>query len=164
RVRGDAMRQSFPLDSVALDRGTGVPLHRQLYGHLRSMIEERVLSPGHALPSSRSLAQDLSIARNTLVTVYEQLATEGYIEGRSGARPTVVGLPERPLPPMPAESVDRRRLISKRGELMLRQPHHHGAPGQLAFHPGMPDADSFPFNTWSRLLARRAKMAHRDLF
>src|SRR5437588_545972 len=36
--------------------------------------------------------------------------------------------------------------------------------GHLAFHPGMPDADSFPFNTWSRLLARRAKLARHDLF
>ena len=34
----------------------------------------------------------------------------------------------------------------------------------LAFHPGMPDADNFPFNTWSKLLARRAKLARGDLF
>jgi GntR family transcriptional regulator/MocR family aminotransferase len=34
----------------------------------------------------------------------------------------------------------------------------------LAFHPGMPDPDNFPFNTWARLLSRRAKLAHLDLF
>ena len=33
-----------------------------------------------------------------------------------------------------------------------------------AFHPGLPDADEFPFNTWSRLLTRRAKLARDDLF
>lgn len=158
------MKQSFPLDSVSLDRSSAVPLHRQLYGHLRGMIEERTLAPGHALPSSRSLAQDLSVARNTVVSVYEQLSTEGYIEGRPGVKPTVVDLPERAAPEVHANTNDRRRLLSARGQLMRRQPSHHGAPGQLTFHPGMPDADSFPFSTWSRLLARRAKVARNDLF
>ena len=158
------MKQSFPLDSVALDRTLNVPLHRQLYGRLRGMIEERILAPGHALPSSRSLAQDLNVARNTVVSVYEQLSTEGYLDGRPGVRPTVVDLPMRPAPEVRAKINDRRRLVSARGQLMLRQPAHHGAAGQLTFHPGMPDADSFPFNTWSRLLARRAKVARNDLF
>ncbi len=159
-----AMRQSFPLDSLSLDRTLQIPLHRQLYTRLRSMIEERILAPGNALPSSRSLAQDLSVARNTVVSVYEQLETEGYIEGRPGVRPTVVDLPERKPAEVQAKSNDRRRLMSARGQLMLRQPAHHGSAGHLAFHPGMPDADSFPFSTWSRLLARRAKAARNDLF
>ena len=158
------MKQSFPLDSVSLDRSLLVPLHRQLYGHLRHMIEERVLAPGHALPSSRSLAQDLGVSRNTVVSVYEQLSTEGYITGRPGVRPIVVDLPERPAPEIRAKTNDRRRLLSARGQLMVRQPAHHGSAGHLAFHPGMPDAESFPFNTWSRLLARRAKVARKDLF
>ncbi len=158
------MKQSFPLDSVSLDRSLRVPLHRQLYQHLRRMIEERILAPGHTLPSSRALAQDLSVARNTVVSVYEQLATEGYIAARPGVRPTVVDMPERTAPTERIEVNERRRLMSARGQLMLRQPAHHGTPGQIAFHPGMPDADSFPFNTLSRLLARRAKAARRDLF
>lgn len=159
-----SMKQSFPLDSVSLDRSLALPLHRQLYSRLRSMIEERVLTPGHALPSSRSLAQDLGVSRNTVVTVYEQLSTEGYISGRPGVRPVVVDLPERTAPEVRAKTSNRRRLMSARGQLMLRQPAHHGAAGHLAFHPGMPDPDSFPFNTWSRLLARRAKSARKDLF
>jgi GntR family transcriptional regulator/MocR family aminotransferase len=158
------MKQSFPLDSVSIDRTLSVPLHRQLYLTLRRMIEERVLAPGHALPSSRALAQELSIARNTVVSVYEQLSTEGYIGGRPGVRPTVVDLPVRAQPELRPAAPDRRRTMSARGQLMLRQPAHHGSPGQLAFHPGMPDAESFPFTTWSRLLARRAKMARHDLF
>lgn len=158
------MKQSFPLDSVSLDRALPVPLHRQLYGRLRGMIEERVLAPGHALPSTRSLAQDLGVARNTVVTVYEQLSTEGYISGQAGVPPTVVDLPARVVPPDRGRATGQRRLMSARGQLMLRQPAFHGAAGHLAFHPGMPDAESFPFSTWSRLLAKRAKMARKDLF
>lgn len=158
------MKQSFSLDSVALDRTLTVPLHRQLYARLRSMIEERMLAPGYALPSTRSLAQDLGVARNTVVSVYEQLLTEGYISGRPGVRPTVIDLPERATPADRERINGRRRLMSARGQLMLRQPAHHGAAGHLAFHPGMPDAENFPFSTWSRLLARRAKLARNELF
>lgn len=47
---------------------------------------------------------------------------------------------------------------------MAAQPYHHGEPGAVAFHPGLPDVGEFPFNTWSRLLTRRAKLARSDLF
>ena len=47
---------------------------------------------------------------------------------------------------------------------MAGQPYHHGEPGATAFHPGLPDVGQFPFNTWSRLLTRRAKAARSDLF
>jgi GntR family transcriptional regulator/MocR family aminotransferase len=56
------------------------------------------------------------------------------------------------------------RKLSKRGELMIRQPVHHGTPGQLAFHPGMPDPNSFPYSTWGRLIARHARFARSALF
>jgi GntR family transcriptional regulator / MocR family aminotransferase len=50
------------------------------------------------LPSSRALALDLGISRATVVHVYEQLASEGYIEGRHGAGMFVSSaLPEQVL-------------------------------------------------------------------
>ena len=55
-------------------------------------------------------------------------------------------------------------MLSVRGRMMSEQPYHHGAPGITAFHPGLPDADNFPFNTWSKLLTKRAKLARSDLF
>ena len=49
------MKQSFPLDSVSLDRSLAVPLHRQLYGHLREMIEDT------SIPKNiRKAVQDLT--------------------------------------------------------------------------------------------------------
>ena len=158
------MKRSFPLDALSVDRTIAVPLHRQLYGRLRKMIEERFLAAGNTLPSSRSLAEDLGVARNTVVSVYEQLATEGYIASRPGARPTVVDLPDGSAVSSSPRATRKRKLMSSRGETMIGQPHHHGTPGHLAFHPGMPDAASFPFSTWSKLLAGRAKTARHDLF
>jgi len=158
------MRQAFPLDALMLERAAGEALHHQLYKALRSLIQDNTLPAGSALPSTRMLASDLAIARNTVIAAYEQLATEGYLLNRPGARPVVVDLPVRPRPEATAQHQAAPCALSRRGEAMMRQPYHHGLPGQVAFHPGMPDARSFPFGVWSRLLARRANFAGTTLF
>lgn len=157
-----AIRRLLPFDSLSLDHTAAVPLQRQLYAQLRYLIEERLLPAGSRLQSSRALAAELRISRTTVVSVYGQLATEGYVDFRPGARATVVDLP----PPSTSDQRTRpgRRQLSARGTAMQEQPYHHGTPGQLAFHPGMPDSDYFPFGIWSRLLARRATAAKKDLF
>ncbi|WP_457153877.1 rhizopine catabolism transcriptional regulator MocR [Mesorhizobium sp. P5_C1] len=157
------MKTSFPIDGIALDRGSSANLHRQLYVQLRGLIERRVLPSGHALPSTRVMARDLQVGRNTVIAACDQLALEGYLAIRPRRPSVVMDLPTRSTA---AEhvSVEGENPISLRGQAMLAQPYHHGRPGMLAFHPGMPDPDNFPFNTWSKLLSRRAKFAHIDLF
>jgi GntR family transcriptional regulator / MocR family aminotransferase len=157
------MRQSFPLDGIALDRDSPVNLHRQLYAQLRGLIERRVLPSGHSLPSTRAMAKDLNIGRNTVIAACDQLALEGYLSIQPRTPPLVMDLPSTALKRR-QPAVDEGDAISSRGRVMLDQPYHHGRPGMLAFHPGMPDPANFPFNTWSKLLARRAKLAHVDLF
>jgi len=158
------MQQTFPLDALELDRAMPEPLHRQLYQALRGLIQGGSLPAGSKLPSTRSLAADLSVARNMVIAVYDQLVTEGYLHNRPGARPVVVDLPLRPAAPLQRQPHVRGCGLSRRGEAMMSQPFHHGLPGQIAFHPGMPDARSFPFGAWSRLLARRANFAGASLF
>jgi GntR family transcriptional regulator / MocR family aminotransferase len=157
-------KQSFPLDALSLDRGRSLPLHRQLYAALRSQIADRTLQPGTMLPSSRSLAQDLKLGRNTVTAAYDQLVTEGYLCSRSRTRPTVVYLPSAPLLDSEANVAACPEIRSKRGRLLMEQPVHHGLPGRMLFHPGMPDSEYFPFAAWSRLLARRASFAGESLF
>ena len=81
------MKNFLPFDSLHIDRRVATPLQQQLYGQLRQMIEERMLSGGSRLPSSRSLATELGLSRNTVTAAYEQLATEGYVHVRRGALP-----------------------------------------------------------------------------
>ncbi|WP_413991451.1 PLP-dependent aminotransferase family protein [Labrys okinawensis] len=157
-------RRTFPLDALALDRTSRAPLHRQLYLALKTLIQERTLPPETALPSTRSLAHDLRIARNTVSAAYDQLVTEGYLANRAGARPLVIDLPAVPLAASPGSAREAHYPLSCRGDLMMRQPFHYGSPGHMAFHPGMPDASNFPFGLWSRLLARRASFARDTLF
>lgn len=158
------MKNFLPFDSLHIDRRVATPLQQQLYGQLRQMIEERMLSGGSRLPSSRSLATELGLSRNTVTAAYEQLATEGYVHVRRGALPAVAELPQGPprggLRPISGEG----SLVSERGRAMHEQPYHHGSVGHLNFHPGMPDPQAFPFRIWGQLLSRRAMSAHRDLF
>jgi len=157
------MTTSFPVDGIALDRDAPTNLHRQLYRQLRNLIERRVLPSGYSLPSTRVMARDLRVGRNTVIAACDQLALEGYLAIRPRTPPRVMDLPSATVMAEKA-SVEDSNPISARGQIMLSQPYHHGRPGMLAFHPGMPDPDNFPFNTWARLLSRRAKLAHLDLF
>ena len=159
-----ATDQSFPLDVLRLDRASTVALHRQLYRALRSALVDRALPPGSALPSTRTLAVDLALSRNTVTAAYDQLVAEGYLVSRPGARPTVVDLPNGMSQIAAVEAGEAHQPLSRRGALMASQPVHHGVPGRMIFHPGMPDADYFPFGIWSRLLSRRANHAGKTLF
>lgn len=157
-------RQTFPLDMLTVDRTSATPLSHQLYAALVAMIRDHRLAAGSELPSTRALAADLGLGRNTIVTAYDQLITEGYLSNRMGARPVIVDLPDGPHASSAKAQSTTGREISARGNLLLSQPSHIGMPGRTAFHPGMPDAANFPFGVWGRLLARRASHGGETLF
>lgn len=157
-------RQAFPLDMLAVDRQSDEHLSRQLYHGLVAIIRNRALAPGSELPSTRALAAELGLGRNTIVSAYDQLTTEGYLANRQGARPVIVDLPDGPREMLPEKPPVLVRAPSRRGEELLSQHCHHGTAGRFAFHPGMPDAASFPFGVWGRLVARRASHGGETLF
>ena len=73
---------------------SGVDLHLELAGHrvragleaaLREAVQTGRLAPGTRLPSSRTLAADLGIARNTVAEAYAQLGAEGWLTARQGS-------------------------------------------------------------------------------
>jgi DNA-binding transcriptional MocR family regulator len=68
-----------------LDRGSALPLSRQLATALRRAIAEGSFAAGARLPSTRALAAALGMARSTVVTGFEQPAAEGYIAARAGS-------------------------------------------------------------------------------
>src|SRR5438105_6274859 len=57
-----------------------------LQGRIREMLVGAILDgqlpPGVPLPSSREMAEQLGVARNTVVLAYQQLADEGYLVSR----------------------------------------------------------------------------------
>lgn len=57
-------------------------LYEQIYGHIKGEIRSGKLLSGERLPSTRSLAEYLQVARSTVDCAYGQLLSEGYIESR----------------------------------------------------------------------------------
>ncbi len=149
---------------LVLDRTDETPLHRQLYDQLRLLILSGRLGGGARLPSSRTLAKELGVSRNTVTGAFDQLFAEGYLEGRVGAGSFVsIELPEDSLSisgisgstgfgSTDAPAAGRR--LSSRGERLstLRKLTRFAAT--RAFTPGLPDLDGFPFDVWSRLMSR----------
>ncbi|MFF5155193.1 PLP-dependent aminotransferase family protein [Streptomyces sp. NPDC000348] len=123
---------------------TGPGLRRGLTDALREAVRTGRLTPGTRLPSSRSLAADLGIARNTVADAYADLAAEGWLTARQGSGTRVADRgPARP----PATSPAPRR-----------------APGRLAHDlvPGTPDLASFPRAEWLRATRRALAAAPHD--
>jgi GntR family transcriptional regulator/MocR family aminotransferase len=148
------------------------PLHRQLYFGLREAILESRLPPGARLPSTRSLALDLGVSRNTVLAAFEQLLAEGYIQGRVGAGSFVSRqLPEealnarKPEPGADPRRSDRPAAVppgpSARGRRLTALPQPESRPN--AFAPGLPELARFPFEDWARRLAKTWRNPPRRL-
>jgi DNA-binding transcriptional regulator YhcF (GntR family) len=69
-----------------LNRASGVPVFRQVIDQIVFMIEAGELQDGDRLPSSRLLAANLNVNRNTTARAYAELARLGYLasQGRGG--------------------------------------------------------------------------------
>jgi GntR family transcriptional regulator/MocR family aminotransferase len=90
----------FAVLTVSVDATT--PLFRQIFDELRNAILTGRLKPGTCLPSTRQLAADLNVSRNTVLSAYDQLLAEGYLEGVAGSGTFVArNLPEEMLQPDP---------------------------------------------------------------
>ena len=145
---------------LTLDGSSAVSLYRQLYGQLRVAILEGRLRPGAKLPSTRNLAEELAIARNTVMSAYEQLLAEGYLEGETGsgtyvARTLPDAILQAPALRWPAQEKRSRAQLSQRGQSLgrSRMSVRYSDPPK-PFRPGIPALDHFPFALWSRLLAK----------
>ena len=137
---------------LRIDRASGVPIHRQIYDGLRGAILDGLLRPGQRVPSTRALAAELDVSRLPVLTAYDQLLHEGYLEGRVGSGTFVsAALPDdllRPLAPAPPPPVRARRA---------HPPTTARDEGGLGpFRMSLPALDQFPHAVWARLVARHA--------
>ena len=158
---------AVPVAVFHLDASNGVPLYKQIYDRLRAAILAGQLKPGTRLPSTRGLAAELKVSRNTVLNAFEQLFAEGYLEGQTGAGTFVTrSLPDELLNVgggAKQSSVNpTKNSISRRAAMI----HNAACPSYRkfrAFNTGMPAVDAFPFELWSRMTARRWRRPKRDL-
>jgi GntR family transcriptional regulator/MocR family aminotransferase len=136
------------LASIALNlqRDASQPLFVQLCDQIRTRIVRGQIGGKLPLPATRSLAAELAISRSTVVTAYEQLVAEGYIEGRRGS-----GYFVREL-----AGSDHAGASAKPS--LVETTAFVPAGGSPLTHPGYPDNRLFPYRPWARSLARSARM------
>jgi GntR family transcriptional regulator/MocR family aminotransferase len=137
------------LQQLKPSREHDAPIYLQLYRRYREAIAAGKLQPGDRVPSVRSLASELNLARGTVETAYQMLVSEGYFVAR-GAAGTVVsprlanlsdtGKARRPAQPVPASF--RQQAVAARA---------------LPFQLGVPALDAFPRKTWARLAGRNLR-------
>jgi GntR family transcriptional regulator/MocR family aminotransferase len=149
---------------------TGGPLHRRVYLALKAKIRAGSLGSATRVPSTRALARDLGVSRNTVLLAYEQLAAEGYLVSRPRGATSVAGVaPPRPAPAPARIAVERpvpmsayaRRLTARLDLGPARPPAPRPAP-RHDFRYGRPAVDEFPREIWRRLLAAHGRRASAD--
>jgi len=167
------------MDKIFLtQRSQALPLYQQLYTALREAIISGELKRGTQLPSTRALASELNLSRNTILSAYQQLLAEGYLEGVAGSGTYVARvLPESLLNPpaqepagetQPGQTPEPRLSEQARRQLALTQDRSpraeptRGAP--RPFSPDTPGLDAFPYRLWARMVIQQARLIPESAF
>ena len=148
---------------AGLDDADGMPMYRQVYRRLRAAILGGALPHGTRLPSTRQLAAELDLSRNTVEVAFEQLRAEGFIERRVGAGSFVaMSRTDRPVAPAgrtrSARASESASLLSARGRLVAEAGTRAGQAASRTFAPCVPGLQDFPVALWNRVLAKRARL------
>jgi GntR family transcriptional regulator/MocR family aminotransferase len=146
---------------IDLDPRGRTPLARQIERALGQAILAGQLPLGTRLPSTRALAVDLGVSRNTVVEAFDQLTAERYLETRPGAGTFVslaVAAESRRLrAPAPATRVqaDARRAAtgSARTRRIRDLPLSISDDTLRPFNPGLPALDRKLLDGWFRVTA-----------
>ncbi|MFG2635510.1 PLP-dependent aminotransferase family protein [Streptomyces sp. NPDC048362] len=120
-------------------------LRRGLTDALRDAVRTGRLAPGTRLPSSRSLAADLGIARNTVAEAYGDLVAEGWLTARQGSGTRVTD--RAVVPPAGTGAAPHRREPPRPAHSLV---------------PGSPDLASFPSAAWLKAARRALSAAPHD--
>lgn len=120
---------------IELQRQSEVPLKRQIYQVLRDLILNGRLHAGEALPSTRELANELKVSRNTVNEAYEMLIVEGFVLSRQGATTRV------------AEGL----YLEKKPEVGSPAQEKPTLPFLADFRTGQPDLRQFPRYVWQQI-------------
>jgi GntR family transcriptional regulator/MocR family aminotransferase len=158
---------------LELAKSSELPLRRRIYEAVRDAIIDGVLPPGARLPSSRDLARDLAMSRNTVVSAIDDLLAEGYTEARIGSGTYVAReFPERQT--RFAERVARSaasaisaktspvRPLSRRGTRLTDVSGYDHLEVQ-PFSPGTVDYDSLPLRQLNQIFRKYLSRARPEL-
>ncbi|HWC17499.1 MAG TPA: PLP-dependent aminotransferase family protein, partial [Terriglobales bacterium] len=157
-------------DLALPERDAKIPAYLWLYNSVRAEILEGRLRPGARLPATRDLAQQYGLSRGTIVNAFEQLKSEGYVDGTIGSGTFVSKvLPDDLLKVRrettarrPAKQRARRRKVSDYAHRVSMLVGYEQRRFR-AFRANVPAMDLFPMDVWTQLTTRRLKTLSHDL-
>ena len=116
----------------------GESMYTHLYKCIKKDILEGTLKAAEKLPSKRMLAKNLGISLITVENAYAQLLVEGYIYSEPKRGYYVANLQQQ-LPPA-SNAPTAQPIVAPKEHITL------------SFAKSSVPADTFPYNTWARLL------------
>ncbi|MCM1184968.1 MAG: PLP-dependent aminotransferase family protein [Lachnoclostridium sp.] len=143
--------------TIQLRTDGGKCLYLQIYEHIRQEIREGKLLAGERLPSTRSLAEYLQVARSTVDYAYDQLLSEGYIEA----------VPYRGYFVCPIEELlhleEENKVVGARSPVL---PEKEASERKYAydFSPHGIDMSGFPFGVWKKITKNILNDGNSELF
>ena len=145
------------------------PMYRQLYDWFQRSIVSGQLRPGQRVPSTRSLAAELKVSRVPVLSAFEQLHAEGYLETFVGAGTCVArSIPEdasKPAPGAARKPAKQKisRKVSQRARHLMSMQGDSDLKNIGAFRVSLPALDYFPVGVWSSLLSRHSRNSTREM-
>ncbi len=153
---------------ISVDRDSSESLQEQIFSRIREQIVLGILRPGSPIPSSRILATQLGISRNSVIFGYERLINEGYLVARPMIGTFVADvLPDRTIEAgQNADSEASAEILESR-----RTPVFHGRQHAILNNSNIPidfwtqrtDPRAFPLKTWRRLVMQSLASAGHNL-
>lgn len=152
--------------AIELKTDTGKCMYQQIYEYIRNEIRAGKLQRNEKLPSTRSLAEYLQIARNTVDSAYGQLLAEGYIISKPCKGYFVCGTDDL------LDLSEERYRKTKSGGAAERTDTGGGAADHRGewpeikydFSPHAISMKSFPFSTWKKITREILVDANTEMF
>jgi len=137
--------------TINLNTASAIPLYEQIYIFIRDEIKAGRLCYRNKLPSTRNLAANLGVSRNTVDMAYAQLISEGYIESVPKSGYYISMITELTHIKTPPKS--KQPPVTKNNQPFLYD-----------FSPFAIDINSFPYNIWRKLSKNCMNESNNDLF
>ena len=139
-------------------------LYQQIYEYIRDEIRKGKLPVGEKLPSTRSLAEYLQVARSTVDVAYGQLVAEGYLEARPCKGYFVAPVEELLAIPDHNFFIDEGGSQDLGAEKTLKILKGEEVPVQFDFSPHAISLKDFPFATWKKITKNILVDANSEMF
>ena len=136
---------------IHIDPNSSSYLYEQIYNHIKNEIKTGKLPRHTKLPSSRNLASDLQVSRNTIDMAYGQLVAEGYVESKEKSGYYV-------------SSISTLMDITPKEKKIIKSDQIKTTDFKYDFSPLAVDINNFPLNIWKKLSRNCLNENNNDIF